>query len=64
MLERVWARLLADEAFCRQFISQPDQVLATYDLDPAEKAALASIDPDALVLAARSCQLKRLRASR
>jgi hypothetical protein len=58
-LEACLARLYADEAALARFLADPDAVLAASGLDPAERAALAAIDRNGLVMASRSFRAKR-----
>jgi hypothetical protein len=48
-LREVFDRSLADDAFRRAYLCDPDRALAPYDLTSREQAALESDDVDALV---------------
>jgi hypothetical protein len=58
-LEAFLAALYADEAALACFLDQPDSTLAGAGLDAAERLAVAALDRNALVMAARSYRAKR-----
>ncbi len=58
-LEAFLARLYADEAALAQFLANPGAAALAAGLDAAEAAALAAVDRDGLVMAARSFAAKR-----
>lgn len=58
-LEAFLARLYTDEALLRSFLQSPDEIAGAAGLDSDAIAALREIDPDGLVMAARSYRAKR-----
>jgi hypothetical protein len=58
-LEAFLARLYADESALAGFLADPSAILVGSQLDPAEQAALAAIDRNGLIMAARSFRAKR-----
>ena len=58
-LEAALARLYADAAFRAAFLADAEAALAGAGLDPAERAALRTIDRADLALAAESYAAKR-----
>jgi hypothetical protein len=63
-LEGFLARLYTDQALLEAFLRQPAAVLREAGLADSEAAALATIDRDGLVMAARSFRIKRQAAGR
>lgn len=58
-IEAFLARLYTDEALLRSFLQSPDETARSAGLDDEAIAALHDIDPDGLVMAARSYRAKR-----
>jgi hypothetical protein len=63
-IEAFLARLYTDDAALAAFLAAPGAAAAAAGLDAAEIAALAAIDRNGLVMAARSFGAKRGRAGR
>ena len=58
-LEAFLARLYTDEALLAAFLKSPDATARAAGLDGETVAALRSVEPDGLVMAARSFRAKR-----
>lgn len=58
-VEKILAQLYCDSDFRRQFLQEPETILAAADLNEHERVALRHIDRVGLEMAARSYQHKR-----